>query len=610
MKQPLLEMTHLQMRLRTTRGILRAVDDVSLAIYPGETYVLVGESGCGKSLTALSILQLLPPGAYFSAQSKILFNGEDLLNLPERMLQKIRGKRIGIIFQEPLTALNPVLTVEYQIQEVLYKHLHLSKKAAHARILELLDQVGIPDPLRCLQSYPHQLSGGQRQRVNIAMALAGEPELLIADEPTTALDVTIQAQILALLKDIQRKRHMSLLLITHDLAVAAQMATHVGVMYAGQLVEQAPAEQFFRAPMHPYSQALFAALPHAKQRNKTLYTLRGHVPDLTQNFSGCRFVERCPAALPECAIHTIPYAEIEPQHAIRCDVPLSMRTFDPQSTLHEKKQIESMMTKPLLSVEDVQVYLAKKKWWDKKILQPTLNNINFTLNAGETLALVGESGSGKTTLAKALLRFVPLSKGRILLNQSITPDLQDMSAVDQAKWLQIIWQDPYSSLNPRQSVYDILSEALAVTGLTGKRKKDAAIKKLLEQVNLPAVSSKRYPHQFSGGQRQRIAIARALAAQPRILICDEPTSALDVSVQAQILNLLKELQALHGLTYIIITHNMAVVEYIADTVAVMQAGKIVEYGSAAEILQHPENAYTKLLWSSIPRLPLPAYVNR
>jgi peptide/nickel transport system ATP-binding protein len=604
MNEPILELINLRAQLPTSRGVLRAVDDVSFSIYPGETFSLVGESGCGKSFTALSVLQLLPENAYYSAHSKILFKGQDLLTLTERSLQKIRGRHIGMIFQEPLSALNPVLTVGYQINEVLRKHLHLSNRQANKRALELLDQVGIVDPQHCREAYPHQLSGGQRQRVCIAMALAGEPELLIADEPTTALDVTIQAQILDLLSDIQRKRNMSLLLITHDLAVVAKMATQVGVMYAGQLVETAPATQFFTAPKHPYSQCLFAALPQGKSRDKELQALHGHVPDLTKIFHACRFVGRCPAELPACSEHEIPWVTVNPEHAIRCDVPFSARAeLDKSTPLPDSYDFkDKLATQPLLTVKDVQVYLTKRKWWQSKEITPTITDINFTLNARETLALVGESGCGKTTLAKTLLRFVPLSKGQITLNQATTPNLQHMSALEQAKWLQIVWQDPYSSLDPRQSVYDILAEALTATKSISKKNKDAAIKTLLDQVNLPSISAKRYPHQFSGGQRQRIAIARALAANPKILICDEPTSALDVSVQAQILNLLKELQAQHGLTYIIITHNMAIVEYLADTVAVMKAGRIVEYGPAEKVLKHPENPYTQLLWDSVPQI--------
>lgn len=605
-EKPILEVQHLQMELPTAQGWLKAVSDVSFSLYPGKTLALVGESGCGKSLTALSILRLLPLKAKCGKKSKIIFNDEDLLTLTEHELQLIRGKKIGMIFQEPMTALNPVLTVGYQLAETLWKHLQLPHSRIHSHSLNLLEQVGLPSPQALLRAYPHELSGGQRQRVAIAIALAGEPDILIADEPTTALDVTIQAQILNLLADLQKQRKMALLLITHDLSVVAKLADEVGVMYAGQVVEQAPVDRFFAHPMHPYSQALFSALPQSENRNEKLFTLPGRVPELTQKFKGCRFADRCPAVEEACKHHEIPWLTPNSKykdHMIRCDIPLRERRWkynpadnikiDAKSKIHTHKD-----KNPILTLDNVHVNFKRKNhWWEWHGTLAAVDGVSFSLYPGKTLALVGESGSGKTTLAKALLRLVQMSSGKVMLHSDETHSMKNLSMREQAKWMQIIWQDPYSSLDPRLSIRNILAEGLEVNGK--KEISNDTIIQLLSRVGLPPTSATRYPHQFSGGQRQRIAIARALAAKPKILICDEPTSALDVSVQAQVLNLLKDLQKEAQLAYLLITHNMSVVEYLADTVAVMYMGRIVEFGDVTQVLKKPRHPYTKLLLKSV-----------
>ncbi|MFI4955251.1 MAG: ABC transporter ATP-binding protein [Gammaproteobacteria bacterium] len=535
MTKPILQIQQLQMEISTRQGIVRPVDNISFELYPGQTFALVGESGSGKSLTALSILQLLPPEVHCISPSQILFHGKDLLQLPEAQLRHIRGRKIGIVFQEPMTALNPVLTIGYQLKEVIRRHLQLRGSKLNKQAIALLEQVGLEQPLKYLKRYPHQLSGGQRQRVAIAIALAGDPDLLIADEPTTALDVTIQAQILDLLADLQQQRKMGLLLITHDLSVVARLAQDVGVMHSGKMVEQAPAAEFFKHPQNAYSKKLFAATY------------------LQRNSSG-----------PNAESFTI------------------------------------------LKVKDLQVKFPhhKKHWWEKRSYFSAVDGVSFTLDAGKTLAIVGESGSGKTTIAKALLRLIPTTSGNVELysNTNESNNLTDLSPCQQAKCLQIVWQDPYSSLDPRQSVKNILAEGLAVHGKQAIT--EAAINELLEQVGLSANSAHRYPHQFSGGQRQRIAIARALAAKPKILICDEPTSALDVSVQAKILKLLHKLQNEFNLAYLLITHNMSVVEYLADNVAVMYQGHIVEYGPVEQVLNNPQHAYTQQLLSSVLQVPV------
>ncbi len=513
----------------------KVVDSISFEIHAGETFALVGESGSGKSITALSILRLLPSNAQFSAEQMML-NGEDLLTIAENDFCKIRGKRIGFIFQDPMSSLNPVMTIGEQIAEVMQIHFNLSKMDCIQAVLELLKQVEIPEPERRINDYPHQISGGQRQRVMIAIALAGKPDLLIADEPTTALDVTIQAQILQLLKSIQQKTKMALWLISHDLALVSTMADRIAVMQRGKIVETNTSDQFFKQAKHPYSLKLLAALP----------------------------------SMDSC--------------------------INKQTTT---------TAEPLLQVTDFKVYYPIRKGFFKRIVDHVraVDGVSFQLQKGKTLALVGESGCGKTTLGKGLVNLIPHNAGSVIFNGVNLTELSRDELRQKRSDIQIIFQDPYSSMNPRMLVSGIIEEGLKALypdiDSEGRKQKVA---ELLEQVDLPQSAAMRYPHEFSGGQRQRICIARALAVEPKLIVCDEPTSALDVSVQAQIIELLKNLQKTQGISYLFITHDLAVVAEIADEVAVMYKGKIVEQGSVEQVLTHPSHTYTQTLLTAVPKL--------
>ena len=578
---------------------LIAVDGLSFAISAGETFALLGESGCGKSVTAQALMRLLPPAGRVLG-GEVLLDGVDLLGLPEAAMRGYRGGRMAMIFQEPATSLNPVMTVGEQIGEVLARHRALKGEAARQRAVALLQQVGIADPQRRLDAYPFQLSGGMKQRVMIAIALAGEPALLIADEPTTALDVTVQAQILDLLAKLQVDRGMGMLLITHDLGVVARMAQRVGVMYAGELVEVADRETFFTAPRHPYTQALFAALPDVTRRDARLATIPGQVPALSAMPAGCRFAERCPQAMPVCRSTSPDWRELGPNHRVRCHWQGQVALATPiAATPAEAAVIQA----PLLAVDALKVHFPIRKG----LLQRTVGHVravdgvSLAISPGQTLALVGESGCGKTTVGKALLQLLPPSSGSVQLAGKSLVGLRGTALREARRAMQMVFQDPFASLNPRMRVGEIIGEGMdALQAVPDRAAQVAAIEALLQQVGLPPDAAGRYPHEFSGGQRQRIAIARALAVQPALLICDEPTSALDVSVQAQILNLLKSLQADLGVAYLFITHNFAVVEYLADEVAVMYLGRIVERGKAAEILHSPRHPYTQALLSAVP----------
>jgi peptide/nickel transport system ATP-binding protein len=500
--------------LSVSIGAAKPVDGVSFEIAPGETFALLGESGCGKSMTALSLMRLLPPVARI-ARGEVNFDGRDLFAIPESGMRDLRGGGMAMIFQEPATSLNPVMTIGAQIGEVLRLH-----RGRPARVVELLESVGIPDPERRAQEYPFQLSGGMKQRAMIAMALAGEPKLLIADEPTTALDVTIQAQVLDLLKDLQRRTGMAMLLITHDLGVVARMADRVGVMHGGQLVEVADAKLFFRGPAHPYSRKLFASLPENLEK---------------------------PESVPK------------------------------QETL--------------LEVDKLVVHFPIQRG----LLQRTVghvkavDSVSLKVSRGGTLAVVGESGCGKTTVGKGLLHLLPPTAGAVRFAGEAVTTLAP-------RQMQMVFQDPFGSLNPRLRIGQIIAEGMKAQGVEGE------VGVLLEQVGLEAGMAARYPHEFSGGQRQRIAIARALAVNPQLLVCDEPTSALDVSVQAQILKLLRDLQESRGLSYLFITHNIAVVDYLAHEVAVMYLGRVVEQGTVDDVLRNAKHPYTQALMAAVPRI--------
>jgi len=542
---PVLEIRDLEILVEGEEGTRQAVRRLGLAIARGETFALVGESGSGKSVTALSLLRLLPPSLGI-ARGVALLAGTDLHRLPERRLRELRGGRVGTIFQEPATSLNPVMRIGEQIEETLRAHTALRGAAARARVVEWLRRVGIPEPERRIDDYPFQFSGGQKQRIMIALALAAEPDLLIADEPTTALDVTVQAQILALLADIQRELGMAILLITHDLAVVRQVADHVALMRHGEIVESAPAAEFFQAPRHPYARELFAAIPTFAKRGQTL--------------------AGTPRALPE-----------------------------------------RQPGERLLEVRDLAVHypIRRGAWGRTRDWVKAVDGVSFELHAGETLALLGESGCGKTTTGKALLRLLdgPRIGGSARLGGEdlLRADRRTLQRL--RRQIQIVFQDPFASLDPRMRIGATLEQGLLALRPeldAAERQRRAAA--LVERVGLPGDTLQRFAHEFSGGQRQRIAIARALIVEPRVLVCDEPTSALDVSVQAQILDLLRELQADMGLAYLFITHNFGVVEYLADRIAVMDGGRIVEQGSAERVLRAPEHAMTQRLLAAVPRL--------
>lgn len=604
----LLEVTGLTTHIGSNKMPVRPVDNVSFTVEKGQTFALLGESGCGKSMTALSLLRLNPHPVSRIVAGEIKLAGQDLLGLSEAEMQHIRGRRIAMIFQEPQSSLNPVLSVEQQIGEALQWHFGITGSAQHDRIVTLLISVGIPDPEQRMKAYPHQLSGGMKQRVMIAIALAGEPELLIADEPTTALDVTIQAQILDLLKQIQRDTGMAILLISHDLAVVAQMADHVAVMYAGQIVEVAPRNDFFEQVDHPYSQKLFEALPTEQKRQQQLTVIKGNVPALDTVFSGCRFVARCDQAIANCD-SVVPKWYQKEHKGVRCHL------YDPEQTYVEPKitgevsrsALSDIPTtqKPVLQLKQLQVHFPIRKGLLQRVVGQVkaVDGVSLQLRHAETIALVGESGCGKTTVGKGILQLVPVTGGEVIYRDKVLNQLSAKELKSQRNALQIIFQDPYASMNPRMTVSQVIEEAmLAAPKVKTAAQRIERIDELLIRVGLDAKYKHRYPHEFSGGQRQRICIARALAAEPKVLICDEPTSALDVSVQAQILNLLRELQQEFGLSYFFITHNISVVEYLAHRIAVMYLGRIVEQGSREEILKSPKHPYTQALLAAVPRL--------
>jgi len=604
---PLLSVRDLRAGFAAGRRVLAAVDGVSFDLAAGETLALLGESGCGKSATALSLLRLLPAAGRILG-GEVRFEGADLLQLPETEMRAVRGGGMAMIFQEPATSLNPVLTVGRQIGEVLERHLGLAGAAADASALELLKAVGIADAGRRLTEYPFQLSGGMKQRVMIAVALAGNPRLLIADEPTTALDVTIQAQILDLLRRLQAERGMGMLLITHDLGVVARMAHRVGVMYAGEIVEEAPREAFFNAPRHPYTQKLFAALPDMAHRGARLETIAGQVPPLAAMPAGCRFAARCPHAWERCRAESPAWTDLKDGHRVRCHWVAEGRhsgeSRNPEIS-HDAPPSDGVTVagERLLAADDLLVHFPIRRGFLQRVVGQVkaVDGVSLELARGRTLALVGESGCGKTTAGKAVLQLIRPTGGRVRLDGKELTGLSRAALRPLRRRMQMIFQDPFASLNPRLSVGEIIAEGMSALGVVARfADKDAAVAALLQQVGLDADAAQRYPHEFSGGQRQRIAIARALAVQPELVICDEPTSALDVSVQAQILNLLKSLQDDLGLAFLFITHNFAVVEYLAHEVAVMYLGRIVERGTVDQVLRSPQHPYTQALLSAVP----------
>ncbi len=604
MSEAALKAENLKTVIDTSRGRVRAVDGIDFELRKGECFALVGESGSGKSMTALSLMRLLPEaGRIVSGQVRL--EDVDVLGLPEAAMRAVRGRRMAMIFQEPATALNPVLTCGKQISEVIERHTTFSGEEVKRKALDLLTAVGIPEPEVRFEQYPFQLSGGLKQRVMIAGALAVDPEVLIADEPTTALDVTIQAQILELLKKLQAERGMALLLITHDLGVVARMADRVAVMYAGEIVELAGREAFFRAPQHPYSQKLFAALPSPRQRAGELAVIRGQVPALTRPFDHCRFADRCDYVFDRCRVEAPRLLEPARGHFARCHLREEglappRQVFSPTKTFVSKNEEPKPV---LLEAKDLKVHFPIRKGIFRHTVGyvKAVDGVSLELREGRTLAIVGESGSGKTTIGKAVLQLIEPTSGSVRFEgKEITGrsrgELRPLRGA-----MQIVFQDPYGSLNPRLRVSEILLEGMRSLKVgSNDAERTSALQKILEEVGLPAEALERYPHEFSGGQRQRIAIARALAVNPRLIVCDEPTSALDVSVQAQILNLLRGLQDRLGIAYLFITHNIAVVDFLAHDVVVMHQGRIVERGSVDEVLRRPQHPYTRELLAAVP----------
>jgi peptide/nickel transport system ATP-binding protein len=613
---PLLRVANLKTWFSGGKNPVRAVDGVSFTINKGETFALVGESGCGKSITSLSIMRLVPQPAGKIVQGEAKLHEQDLLLLPETQMRDIRGRRIAMVFQEPMSSLNPVLTIGEQIEETIVRHKTLKAgQSPRKKVIELLNAVGVPDPQRRIGEYPHQLSGGMKQRVTIAIALAGDPELLIADEPTTALDVTIQSQILKLLRELQEKTHMAVMLITHDLGIVAEMADKVAVMYAGEIVELASREQFFNSPKHPYSIKLFDSLPNRSKRQQRLAVIKGIVPSLAKEFTGCRFESRCEHAIDLCQ-NNVPawyLNEAGHQDGVRChryDARFKEQFVDISKSSEAEAQSDeesSSAPKELLKVQELKVHFPIQSGLLKRTVGyvRAVDGVSLEIPFGRTVALVGESGCGKTTVGKAILQLIKPTSGTVNLREDELTTLSKRSLRQRRRDIQIIFQDPFSSMNPRMMVREIIEEGMMAQQVGGdKNQRLQHIDDLLDQVGLSPEIKHRYPHEFSGGQRQRICIARALAVQPKLIICDEPTSALDVSVQAQILNLLKELQIKFGLAYLFITHNLSVVEYLAHEVAVMYLGRIVERGSVDEVLENPLHPYTKALLSAIPKMDL------
>ncbi|MCG3200291.1 MAG: putative ABC transporter ATP-binding protein [Gammaproteobacteria bacterium] len=611
MTGPLLSVSDLRVHLDTGGPPARVVDGISFSIRAGETFVLLGESGCGKSMTALALLRLLPPAGRYASGS-ITLGSTDLLRIPEQAMRDVRGRRIAMIFQEPQTALNPVLTVGAQVGEVLARHRGLRGAAMRDRVVELLDDVGIADPRRRAEEFPHQLSGGMKQRVMIAMALAGGPDLLVADEPTTALDVTMQAQVLQLLREIKERTGMAILLITHDLGVVAEMADRIAVMYAGQIVEEAPRTEFLGAPLHPYSRKLFESLPDESRRGAPLAVIEGVVPPLNTEFRGCRFETRCERRWPTCALLPPKWIDAGAGRYVRChlhdpamrDIPEGVARAGRAQTAADGPRQKSHAAATLI-VRDLQVHFPIQRG----ILRRTVGHVyavdglTLAVPPASTLALVGESGCGKTTTGKAIARLLEATGGEVRFDGIDVLALRGAALRRLRREIQFIFQDPYASMNPRMNVADIVAEGMVAQGI-GRTAAERLqrVDSLLHQVGLDPGAKSRYPHEFSGGQRQRICIARALAVQPRLVICDEPTSALDVSVQAQILNLLRTLQEELGLSYLFITHNLAVVRYLAHEVAVMYLGRIVERGPVEEVMARPRHPYTRALLSAVPQV--------
>jgi peptide/nickel transport system ATP-binding protein len=612
---PLLDIKNLHTEIRLRRSTVHAVDGVSLSADPGECLGIVGESGSGKTMTALSVMRLLPGGGHITG-GQILLDGTDIVSLSEEKMENVRGNLIGMVFQDPLTSLNPTMTIGDQIAESVRLHRGASKAGALSRAVEVLGLVGMPRPAERVSNYPHQLSGGMRQRVMIAMALACEPKLLIADEPTTALDVTIQKQILELIDDLRARLGLAVILVTHDLGVIAGRADRVAVMYAGRIVETAPTERLFENPRHPYTEALFEALPdkaasEAGRDAKRLYNIPGQPPDLTAPPPGCKFAPRCRYARDKCRESEPSLSDDGVSQAFRCYFPVGRpeEVRDPESpfaSVPPEQPTVPATAGPLVPLLRVEHLVKNFPVTAGAVLQRKVGavsavaGVSFTVPAGSTFGLVGESGCGKTTIGRLIVGLERPSDGSIVLDGKNLASMSSRERRRHARSVQLMFQDSYASMDPRMRVGTILREPLVIARDGGRSSQAKRVAAILDEVGLPAAAADRYPHEFSGGQRQRLGLARALILRPSMIVADEPVSALDVSIQAQILNLMKDLQRGSGLTYLFISHDLSVVRYMADTIGVMYLGKLVEVGPAYDVYFRPVHHYTKGLIDTVP----------
>ncbi len=633
-----LEVKDLRTEIRLRTATVHAVDGISFNVGVGETVGIVGESGCGKTMTGMSVMRLLPNGGSI-AGGRILLEGRDLAAMSDDDIRRVRGNEIGMVFQDPMTSLNPTMTIGRQIAEAVRLHRGVSETAAMQRAVEVLDLVGMPRPKERLKDYAHQLSGGLRQRVMIAMALSCSPKLLIADEPTTALDVTIQAQILSLLDRLKAELSMAMILITHDMGVIAGRADRVVVMYAGKIVESASTGELFANVRHPYTEALLASIPQLDQdRSQKLYSIPGLPPDLTRPPAACRFAPRCAFSTDVCLRDEPPLGGTNPNHPFACFHPREtsvdslagsaaalIAQADSNEALRSRYARELALLggpsaepdesppasegsvgepgEAVLEFRNVSkefVVTAGSVLRRRVGTLKAVSDVSLTVMRGETFGLVGESGCGKTTLGRMGVALETPTSGQVLFQGS---DLSAMHAKElrtRRRDLQLMFQDPYSSLDPRMRVKEIIREPLDVAHWKSPSERDEVVGRLLDEVGLPRAAMERYPHEFSGGQRQRLGLARALTLNPKVIVADEPVSALDVSVRSQILNLMKRLQATHGLTYLVISHDLSVVRYLADRIGVMYLGKLVEVGTGDDIYSRPAHPYTLGLLESIP----------
>jgi len=598
----LLDVQDLQVRFFTPEGVVHAVEGVTLSLDEGETLALVGESGCGKTVTARAVMRLIPwpPGKI--TEGNIQFQNRDVLAMQSDELRHFRGGDVAMIFQEPMTSLNPVFTIEEQLTEAIELHQRVRHTEAVERAVKLLSLTGIPTPEERLKDYPHQLSGGMRQRVMIAMAISCNPKLLIADEPTTALDVTIQAQILELLKGLKKELGMAILLITHDLGVVAEMAERVAVMYAGRIVEIRQVADLYSDPQHPYTEGLLTSIPSVDRQLDRLHVIEGNVPNLLDLPSGCAFRDRCPYALERCAREVPPLVTVRPGLEVACFNYRDLRQAVRTQTIESADSRVAPTAQPLVEVRGlVKHFVANKGFLGRgRTYVHAVEDINFQIWEGETFGLVGESGCGKTTTGRIIVGLETPTGGDVAIMGKSVASLDRRQMKEMHKHVQIIFQDPYSSLNPRMKVGTIIGEGLRIHSKLSQKEKERQVLDIMQAVGLENYHVERYPHEFSGGQRQRIGIARALVLNPTFIVCDEPVSALDVSIQSQILNLLRDLQGQFNLTYLFIAHNLAVVKHISDRIGVLYLGKLMEVAAKNELYDKPLHPYTKALLSAVP----------